>query len=119
MWLANGSTSKKLIILMGREDAIAEGVHPSVLRVTECGKSRGGVPTETMWEIFPVLYPLSPLRRIEYGVTPTGYQATNAPSPLVPGCYVVQVSTVSIQIRVAEDGRVFDEGRQTWPAQKK
>ena len=88
------------VFMLGTREGKPMDVWVDILWVDQCSAvdRATGEPREgrTMWAIVPQGDSAGTLRRVEYGVTPSGYSEVSQKRPLSAGCYVVTASADAV-----------------------
>ena len=106
VWLADGSTARRLVFRLSDERDGSRAVAVGGVRVDRCDREPTGEGAE--WLVGP-RNGTEPTRELTYGVAPPGWETDQGPRPLTPGCYQVTTSgTGRATFDVAPDGRATE-----------
>ena len=102
--LQEGSTAEQLSFSLSRAGRPQPAV-VAIFRVDAC-TARGNPPIDTHWMV-AAPDTAEAVRRIDYGVPPSGWRSAAGPHPLAPGCYRAAVSGAPpLEFDVMSDGSV-------------
>jgi hypothetical protein len=109
VWVENGSTANHLVLRIADKRGGSGEVAIGVIRVYECSGPATGAGA--MWVVGP-RNGTANVQQIVYGETPPGFVSDQAPQPLKPGCYRVDVSgTGKTEFQVDANGAVSERAR--------
>lgn len=114
VWIRPGVNSSELAFDFGRVRGKSREVTIDVVRVYHCSDIVGVGGTEAdrraMWALWSEGRART-LSRVRYGEVPPGFRSSVGPKPLVPGCYIVQISgTGRTSFVIEPNHEVTDEG---------
>ena len=110
VWIESGSTSNHLVIDLGSKRGSLGDADIGVVRVHRCDASPTG--SGAAWVVGPN-GGTARFSRLVYGETPSGFISSQGPTPLVAGCYRVEISgTGQAAFYVGRDGTVTERQRE-------
>jgi len=104
IWISSETRPNQLVFGVGQERGRPGGVSIGVIRVDRCGGKDFPSYKDAMW-VLGVTAKTMDLRRLVYGDSPTGFEASHGPLPLTEGCYEASLSgTGSLRFDVDSQG---------------
>lgn len=113
IWIVSRSTAQRLIFKLGKTKQGAPPTASAVdyIRVYPCSGESNPTPN-AVWIIGRVSDEAPVPRRLEYGVTPPGYEVRVGPTSLEAGCYVAEdAGSGHVSFLVAPDGSVTESAQ--------